>query len=90
MSVKNCYVEEKINDSGGSNEVLGLEIEQNTADIGILQTGYDLLKLDVLDDEKLIDINTTQLASNTTQFQTSTEQLAKLGTAYAYPVSDRS
>lgn len=48
MSVKNCNVEEKINDSGGSNEVLELEIEQNTADIGKLQNDYDLLKQNVL------------------------------------------
>jgi len=81
MSVKNCYVEEKINDSGGSTDALELEIEQNTLDIGILQNDYEILKLDVLDDEKLIDINTNQIAINS-------DIINSIGNIYSYPISN--
>lgn len=81
MSVKNCYVEEKINDSGGSNEVLEFEIEQNTEAIGYLQNDYDLLKNRVDADEKLIDNNSSKIANISDSIQS-------IGTVYTYPISN--
>jgi len=80
MSVKNCYVEEKINDSGGSNEVLEFEIEQNTEAIGYLQNDYGVLKNRVDADEKLIDNNSSQIAINSDIIQS-------IGTVYTYSIS---
>jgi hypothetical protein len=81
MSVKNCYVEEKINDSGGSNAVLELEIEKNTEAIGKLQNDYELLKQDVFDYEKLIDENTNLIVINS-------ESIQSIGTVFDYTISN--
>jgi hypothetical protein len=82
MSVRNCYVEEKIADSGSSTDItaLTLEVDQNTADIAKLINYYNLLKADLTDNEKQTSINTTQIQTNTTR-------IAAVGTIYNYPVS---
>jgi hypothetical protein len=82
MSVKNCYVEEKIADSGSSTDItaLTLEVDQNTADIAKLFNDYNLIKTDLVDNEKQTSINTTQIQTNTTR-------IASIGTIYNYPVS---
>jgi len=75
MSVKNCYVEERIAESGGgSNDALTLQVDTNTADIVDLQTE--------------VAENTTLIETNAIQIEENTAALSTFGITYFKPISE--
>jgi len=82
MSVKNCYVEEKINDAGSSTDItaLTLEVDQNTTDISKLQNDYDLIKTSTVE-------NTTKITTNTDNIGVIASEITTFGLVYSVPIS---